>query len=90
LTLTPDGAFIRSGRAGATSSQETGDGRSSVTASSPQPDQRGRYEAEGFRLMLTAEDGSAETFSIFRPNLNSDGLLIIDGATYLKRKDGTN
>jgi hypothetical protein len=86
LTLTRDGRFIRTGWAGATSSNESADSRSTVTTSSGRQVDRGRYEIDGFRLVLTGEDGRSETSTIFRPDGESDGLLIINGANYLKRK----
>ncbi|MBE9603686.1 hypothetical protein IAI18_02345 [Acetobacteraceae bacterium H6797] len=85
LLLTRDGRFQRTGFSGATSTNEMGGSRTGVTAGSNRPVETGRYRLEGYRLVLTGDDGRRETLSIFRPDQGSDGLLIIDGNNYLKQ-----
>ncbi len=85
LTLTRDGHYARTGWAGASSTSETGGGRSGVTVGGPRRADAGRYELEGYRLSLTSDDGRREGLPIIRPERGSDGLLVIGGANYLRR-----
>ena len=86
LTLTKQGTFSRNGWTGVLASQQTGNFHSSVGGSSKSGDQTGRYQIEDYRLVLTSDDGRTETLTIFRPDTDSDDLLIINGAYYLKDK----
>lgn len=86
LTLTPDGTFTRTGWSGFISSNESGDARTGVTGNSKRPLERGRYEVEGYQLILSGGDGRTERFSLFMPDEGSDGLFVINGSNYLKQK----
>jgi hypothetical protein len=86
LTLAADGRFTRKGWSGVTSTGQIGNTRTSVVGSNDTPLERGRYEFDGYRLLLTGEDDRRETLSVFRPEGESDDLLVIDGANYLKQK----
>lgn len=86
LTLTRDGRFRRTGFAGVTSTVEGAGGTTGVTAGRQRPMESGRYEAGGYALELVGEDGRRERLSLFRPDRNSDGLLIIGGGNYLRRE----
>ncbi|WP_458094543.1 hypothetical protein [Roseomonas sp. WA12] len=85
LTLTRDGRFRRTGFSGASSTVETGGGRTGVTTGRDRPAESGRYEAEGYRLVLVGDDGRRETFSLILPDASGDALLVIDGDNYLRR-----
>lgn len=85
LTLSPDGTFVRTGWSGVSTSNEIGNTRTSVTGSNDRPIERGRYEIDGYQLTLTGEDGRMESLSVFRPDRDSDDLLVINGANYLKK-----
>lgn len=80
LELSEDGRFSRTGWSGGSSSGDMG----GVTVSSNRPASSGRYEISGYQLILTGKDGSTETLSIFAPDRDSDGLLVINGSNYLK------
>jgi hypothetical protein len=85
LILSRDGRFRRNGFVGFSSSTETGGGRTGVAETKDRPAEEGRYEVEGHVLTLTGEGGHSERFSIFEPDRGSDGLLVINGANYLKQ-----
>jgi hypothetical protein len=86
LTLTRDGRFTRTGWSGVSSTHETGNTRTGVTGSAERPIEQGRYEADRYQLKLTGEDGRTQSLSLFRPDRNSDDLLVIDGDNYLRNK----
>lgn len=80
LVLRPDGRFERDGWSGASTTGYAG----GVTVSSDRPASAGRYTVSGYELTLTGDDGSQEVLSIFAPDRDDDGLLVINGANYLK------
>ena len=80
LTLHPDGSFERDGWSGGSSTNQMG----GVTVSSDRPASHGTYHVSGYELTLTGDDGVKQTLSLFAPDIGSDGLLVIDGANYLK------
>ena len=84
LTLRPDGTFAREGWSGVSSTIETGDVTSGVTASSARPLATGTYAVEGHTLVLTGA-GEREVQGLFAPEPGSDALLVIDGESYIKQ-----
>jgi len=85
LTLSPDGRFTRTGSGGVTTTSEAGGARTGFAAGRARPAEAGRYEAEGYRLILTGEDGRREDLSLVLPDPGSRALLVIDGDNYLRR-----
>jgi hypothetical protein len=85
LTLTSDGRFRRTGFSGASSTNDTGGGTVGFTAGRERPIESGRYTLDGYRLVLTGDDGREERLSVFRPDIDSDGVLVINGSNYIKR-----
>lgn len=85
LSLTPDGRFTREGSTGFSSTGGAIDGGTTVAGHSRRPVQSGRYAVSGFRITLTDEAGGTESLSLFAPDRDSDKLLVIDGANYLKQ-----
>lgn len=75
LELRADGRYSRDGWSGASTS--------TVTVSSDRAAQNGTYSIEGHQITLTADNGEVQTMSIFAPD-DDDGLLVINGANYLK------
>ena len=86
LNFGTDGRFTRNGFSGASSSSDMGGGTTGFTVGGKRPEASGTYRIDGFTLTLTDEAGKVETFSIFAPDKGSDGLLVIGGANYLKKK----
>lgn len=80
LVLDKDGTYSRSGWSGGSTSGDMG----GVTVSSKRPGSAGTYEVAGYELILTGNDGTTETLSLFAPDKGSDELLVIDGSNYLK------
>ncbi|WP_376091706.1 hypothetical protein ACE7GA_22250 [Roseomonas sp. CCTCC AB2023176] len=85
LTLSRDGRFARTGWSGASSTNETGGGRTGVTVGGARPTATGRYVLEGYRLTLLRDDGGREDMPVMRPDPGSEALLVIGGANYLRR-----
>ena len=85
LTLAPDGRFTREGSTGFSSTGGAIDGGTTVAGHSRRPAQSGRYTVSGFRFSLTDEAGGTEALSLFAPDRDSDKLLVIGGANYLKQ-----
>lgn len=86
LELSPDGRFRRSGFSGVSSTNSAGGGTTGVTAARRRPAESGRYEAQGYRLVLRGDDGTEQALSLFRPGgQDGDKLLVIDGDNYLRR-----
>lgn len=81
LRLKKDGTFERSGFTGVTS--QTPD--VGVTTSSETPATTGTYSVNGYTLQLKPDGTAPESFSIYAPDVASDGLLIINGSNYLKQ-----
>lgn len=85
LTLTPDGRFTREGSTGFSSTGGAIDSGTTVAGHSRRPVQSGRYAVSGFRITLTDTAGGTEALSLFAPDRDSDKLLVIGGANYLKQ-----
>ncbi len=85
LTFGRDGTFRRTGSSGATSSSEIGGSRVGFASGGARPASSGRYRVEGYTLELVGDDGTTEQHSIFAPDTETDGLLVIDGSNYLKQ-----
>lgn len=80
-TFLPDGTVIRGRGSGASS--EFAD--TSVVVASLPPDQRGRYEIDGLVLMLSYDDGSVGSHIIVTDPGDPDGVIWLDGTSYVKR-----
>lgn len=80
LILDKSGNFSRDGWSGGSTSGDMG----GVTVSTKRPANSGTYEVAGYELILKGADGNTETLSLFAPDRDSDGLLVINGANYLK------
>lgn len=87
LVLGRDGRFSRTGSTSVASSSEMGDSRTGFAGTSRRPGEQGRYRVEGYAITFTGDDGTVETRTLFQPDGDSDGLLVIGGANYLKKKD---
>ncbi|KQQ29239.1 hypothetical protein ASF53_18515 [Methylobacterium sp. Leaf123] len=85
LALTPDGRFTREGGVGFSSTGGATGGGTVVAGHSQRPVRSGRYAVSGYRLTLTDDAGASETLSLFAPDWDSDTLLVIGGANYLKQ-----
>lgn len=85
LTLSPDGRFTRESSTGFSSTGGSIDGGTTVAGHSRRPLQSGRYAVSGFRLTLSDEAGGTESLSLFAPDRDTDKLLVIGGANYLKQ-----
>jgi len=84
LTLTSNGRFTQTGSSGYMSSFDGADTTTGVAGTNTAPLESGTYSVEGYRLVLTGEDGRTQTLSLFLPEPGSDELLVIDGNSYLK------
>lgn len=78
LVLDREGRFTREGWSGATTSA------GGVSVSTRRAAQTGTYMIEGYRLVLTPDDGPSETHSIIAPDTGSEALLVINGSNFLK------
>ncbi len=85
LMLGTDGRFSRAGWGGASVSSEAAGVRTGVTSSHDLPAQVGRYEIDGYHLLLAGDDGAKESVSIFESQRGSDQMLTINGGSYLKQ-----
>jgi hypothetical protein len=86
LTLRRDGTFERTGWSGASGTNDSGSGTVGFTTSGSRPSMSGHYKVEGYALELAGDDGKTERLSIFAPEEESDKLLVIGGANYLKQE----
>ena len=84
LSLGSDGHFSRTGWSGVSTTNESGGTTTGFTSSHKAPAQSGRYEIDGYHIILTGDDGTAETMVLFEPD-GSDKLLTINGDNYLKQ-----
>ncbi|MFC3690860.1 hypothetical protein [Chenggangzhangella methanolivorans] len=86
LTFDTGGRFARTGFTSASSTSDMGGGTTGFTAGGRRPEASGTYRIDGFTLTLTDEAGKVEKLSVFAPDKGSDGLLVINGSNYLKKK----
>lgn len=86
LTFDTSGRYTRTGFSSTSSTSTAGGGTTGFTAGGKRPEASGTYRIDGFTLTLTDEAGKVEKFSIFAPDKGSEGLLVIGGANYLKKK----
>lgn len=80
-----DGSFIREGWSGASFSHEAANTRTGFTSAGRKPSRQGRYEIQGYYLILAGDDGQSETLTLFKPEKDSDKVLTINGQNYLKQ-----
>ncbi|WP_232628456.1 hypothetical protein [Methylobacterium sp. Leaf118] len=85
LGLTAGGRFTRAGSTGFSATGGAVDGGTAVAGQSRRPVQSGRCAVSGTRITLTGEAGGTESLSLFAPDRDSERLLVIGGANYLKQ-----
>lgn len=84
FTFTPAGRFQRDGFTGGSAGGDYGSGGPSVVFNSTKASMQGRYEVDGYSIVLTYDSGKVERL-LFAAQDQDFGFLCIGGTMYVKR-----
>jgi hypothetical protein len=84
FTFTPAGRFQRDGFTGGSSGGDYGSGGPTVVFSNQKASMQGRYEVDGYSIVLTYDSGKVERL-LFAAQDQDFGFLCIGGTMYVKR-----